>query len=489
MAGGKIRRGRGSIRSSTASAMCSAITGALRARCWSARTARPCGGWLDGALGVVYGLEAARRLERRSVPRRGRRRNRRLGRRGGALRQDVGSRSFTGTLGDDEIASATPRRQKLSRGRSRVCRQNTHRLRQAAPSRLWHFEAHIEQGGTLEATGRRIRHRRARTYSATGTTGSESPASRNHAGTNEMHRRRSAAAALVRLAARIRLFCGNRPRTEQFAHGMDDRPHPDRPERASIVPGRAEMQVQFRDTDSPDLARFEQALHELTRSAPDPAPSRSRRSRKASRPIWTQAFSARSRERPSVTRRACTADAERRRVRPGPAGCARRRCSCRASRASAITGPRIRARRTARRAGLRRRRGRDPESGVSDMAVVIQESLRAAVGPLLLDAALGALCQCALAGAGRPRGCSMRRPRSPGGPMRVNQMYEERPDCDLVCFAEAVTTTCSADRTHPEPDFRMELLRQARIGTLSEAPTPGSVCRKTYAAPASIPRR
>src|SRR5260370_33644185 len=25
-----------------------------------------------------------------------------------------------------------------------------------------------------------------------------------------------------------------------------------------------------------------------------------------------------------------------------------------------------------------------------------------------------------------------------GGPMRVNQMYEERPDCDLVCFGEAV---------------------------------------------------
>ncbi len=26
-----------------------------------------------------------------------------------------------------------------------------------------------------------------------------------------------------------------------------------------------------------------------------------------------------------------------------------------------------------------------------------------------------------------------------GGPMRVNQIYEQRPDCDLVCFGEAVT--------------------------------------------------
>jgi N-carbamoyl-L-amino-acid hydrolase len=39
------------------------------------------------------------------------------------------------------------------------------------------------------------------------------------------------------------------------------------PNAPSIVPGRAEMQVQFRDTDTAILARFEQALHELVAEA------------------------------------------------------------------------------------------------------------------------------------------------------------------------------------------------------------------------------
>ncbi|HEX2150999.1 MAG TPA: ABC transporter substrate-binding protein [Stellaceae bacterium] len=60
-----------------------------------------------------------------------------------------------------------------------------------------------------------------------------------------------------------------------------------------------------------------------------------------------------------------------------------------------------------------------------------------------------------------------------GGPMRVNQMYETRPDCDLVCFAEAVTRDpfMLIGRTS-QPNFRLEALRQARIGTVSEVPTP-----------------
>ena len=60
-----------------------------------------------------------------------------------------------------------------------------------------------------------------------------------------------------------------------------------------------------------------------------------------------------------------------------------------------------------------------------------------------------------------------------GGPMRVNQMYEERPDCDLVCFAEAVTRDpFLLIGRMPRPDFSLELLREARIGTVSEVPTP-----------------
>jgi NitT/TauT family transport system substrate-binding protein len=60
-----------------------------------------------------------------------------------------------------------------------------------------------------------------------------------------------------------------------------------------------------------------------------------------------------------------------------------------------------------------------------------------------------------------------------GGPMRVNQLYGERADCDLVCFGEAVTRDpfLLVGRT-AHPDFAITDLAGARIATVSEVPTP-----------------
>jgi NitT/TauT family transport system substrate-binding protein len=60
-----------------------------------------------------------------------------------------------------------------------------------------------------------------------------------------------------------------------------------------------------------------------------------------------------------------------------------------------------------------------------------------------------------------------------GGPMRVNQFYGERADCDLVCFGEAVTRDpfLLIGRT-PRPGFGVADLAGARIATVSEVPTP-----------------
>ena len=60
-----------------------------------------------------------------------------------------------------------------------------------------------------------------------------------------------------------------------------------------------------------------------------------------------------------------------------------------------------------------------------------------------------------------------------GGPMRVNQFYEQRADCDLVCFGEAVTRDpfLLVGRT-PRPDFALTDLAETRIATVSEVPTP-----------------
>ena len=60
-----------------------------------------------------------------------------------------------------------------------------------------------------------------------------------------------------------------------------------------------------------------------------------------------------------------------------------------------------------------------------------------------------------------------------GGPMRVMLTYEERSDCDLVCFCEVVTRDpfFLIGRT-PKPDFAMADLLQARFASVSEVPTP-----------------
>jgi NitT/TauT family transport system substrate-binding protein len=60
-----------------------------------------------------------------------------------------------------------------------------------------------------------------------------------------------------------------------------------------------------------------------------------------------------------------------------------------------------------------------------------------------------------------------------GGPMRVNELYEKRKDCDLVCFGEAVTRDpFMLVGRQPRPNFRIHVLAAVRIATVSEVPTP-----------------
>ncbi len=60
-----------------------------------------------------------------------------------------------------------------------------------------------------------------------------------------------------------------------------------------------------------------------------------------------------------------------------------------------------------------------------------------------------------------------------GGPMRVMATYQADPGCDLVCFAEVVTRDpfLLIGRT-PNPGFQMADLLNARLGSVSEVPTP-----------------
>jgi len=60
-----------------------------------------------------------------------------------------------------------------------------------------------------------------------------------------------------------------------------------------------------------------------------------------------------------------------------------------------------------------------------------------------------------------------------GGPMRVMQTYDRRTDCDLVCFAEAVTRDpFFLVGGEPRPEFTFAELYGKRVATVSEVPTP-----------------
>jgi N-carbamoyl-L-amino-acid hydrolase len=134
---------------------------------------------------------------------------------------------------------------------------------QADPSRyLGYLEAHIEQGAELELSGDRIgivtaivgSHRFRIVFEGV----------QNHAGTTRMARRKDAGVALVRLATAINdrfpAIANERTVWTTGQIALD-------PGAASIVPGRAEMVFQFRDTEPAMLARLGQELEALVAEA------------------------------------------------------------------------------------------------------------------------------------------------------------------------------------------------------------------------------
>ena len=214
-------------------------------------------GWLDGALGVIYGLEVARTLghgidvaawadEE------------------GHFGSFIGSRSFCGLLTEAEIDACANRESGLSLRDALRQAGFADRPRQTIdpPRYRGYLEAHIEQGADLEDHHLRL-------GIVTAIVGSHRfrirfKGQQNHAGTTRMAARRDAGVALVKLVAAIEArfprIAG--PRTV-WTTG-DIKLDPGAP---SIVPGGAELVFQFRDTDPAILAALDAALHELLAQA------------------------------------------------------------------------------------------------------------------------------------------------------------------------------------------------------------------------------
>ena len=216
-------------------------------------------GWLDGPLGVVYALEAARVI------------NNNPDIDGtvevaswcdeeGHFGHFLGSRSYVGGVTDSEIDAARDRnndrgmREALRdaglAGRPRaLCERGRH---------VGYLEAHIEQGETLESSGLKV----GVVTSIVGIwqyrikfTGEQ-----NHAGTTRMAIRKDAGLALaqfcVAIDERFPAACGPRTVWTTGRITLD-------PGAPSIIPGEAEMLFQIRDDDVNVIARLEELLHAM----------------------------------------------------------------------------------------------------------------------------------------------------------------------------------------------------------------------------------
>ena len=179
-------------------------------------------GWLDGPLGCVYALEAARAISEDPA-------TRHLGvdvvvfcDEEGHFGSFLGSRSFIGALEESEIDAASNRATGVSMREALAAAGWSGRPRHLIdPARYAaFFEAHIEQGDTLESTGFKIGVVTAivAIWQYRFTVEGE----QNHAGTTSMARRRDAGRELVRLLAAIDAAL---PGDLRPAHGVDHGAH------------------------------------------------------------------------------------------------------------------------------------------------------------------------------------------------------------------------------------------------------------------------
>jgi N-carbamoyl-L-amino-acid hydrolase len=216
-------------------------------------------GWLDGPLGVVYALEAARIINPDPNA-------------NGAVEvaawcdeeghfgSFLGSRSYVGAVTDDDIDAARDRssgkamRDALREvGLAGRARETAERGRH-----IGYLEAHIEQGQTLESSDLKI----GVVTSIVGIWQYQISFSgeQNHAGTTRMEVRRDAGLALARFCVAIddRFPRHSGPRTVWTTGriALD-------PGAPSIIPGRAEMLFQIRDDDPRLIERLEDLLQSM----------------------------------------------------------------------------------------------------------------------------------------------------------------------------------------------------------------------------------
>jgi N-carbamoyl-L-amino-acid hydrolase len=175
----------------------------------------------------------------------------------------LGSRSFCGILTQEAIAAATNAAgQRLSDAMSAAGLTGMPPVRLDPQRYVGYLEAHIEQGPYLEEQGNKI----GVVTSIVGIRGCRIHfrGQQNHAGTTPMPRRQDAGVALIDFAYTLRpafqAIAG--PSTVWTIGRVAFHPGA-----ASIIPGEAEMILQYRDPDVARLDQLEQTVQALADTA------------------------------------------------------------------------------------------------------------------------------------------------------------------------------------------------------------------------------
>jgi N-carbamoyl-L-amino-acid hydrolase len=231
---------------------------------------QPRGGWLDGAMGVIYGLEIARALAENPdsahlavdpvawVDEEG------------TFLGCLGSRAWCGVLDPaHEAAASNADGVTLPEALAAAGLSDVPRERMPPDRYLGYLEAHIEQGPYLEEAGLEV----GVVTSIVGIRGLtvRFEGEQNHAGTTPMPRRKDAGVALfdyaVKIRERFQALAGERTVWTIGTATLD-------PGAPSIIPGRAQMLLQFRDADEARLDRMQAAAIALAEQTSAAGPVR-----------------------------------------------------------------------------------------------------------------------------------------------------------------------------------------------------------------------
>lgn len=220
---------------------------------------QPTGGWLDGAMGVIYGLEIATAYQESGLDS------------GpgidvvswmdeeGAYFSCLGSTSFAGAFTDQQFQNVTT----VQGGRLRdvltdVGLAHTPRVTNDTGRYLGYLEAHIEQGPYLDSTDKHIGVVTAivgiRDFTITcyGT--------QNHAGTTPMNLRKDAGLAAIHIAHDLdELLAGTARDSTVWTFGNMTF----NPGAISIISGQASLALQVRDADEAILDSMTSVVHEF----------------------------------------------------------------------------------------------------------------------------------------------------------------------------------------------------------------------------------